>query len=65
MDERLPYQVLTGDPDDATFSERVSQALADGYVLHGGPAMAFDGERLVVAQAVQRATGFDAQVLPA
>jgi hypothetical protein len=65
MDERLPYRLLTGEPDDSTFTERVSQALADGYVLHGSPAVAFDGERVVVAQALVRATGFDAQVLPA
>ena len=51
MDERLAYRVLTG-PDDRTFCERVSAALADGYELHGGPALTFDGERVVVAQAV-------------
>lgn len=48
---RLPYRVLTG-PDDSSFCERVSQALADGYQLHGGPALTFDGERVIVAQAV-------------
>lgn len=50
-DDRLPYRLLTG-PDDRTFCERVSAALAEGYQLHGGPAMAFDGYRVVVAQAV-------------
>jgi hypothetical protein len=30
----------------------VSAALADGYELHGAPALTFDGERVVVAQAV-------------
>lgn len=49
--ERLPYRVLTG-PDDRSFCERVSAALADGYVLHGGPALTFDGIRVIVAQAV-------------
>ena len=48
---RLGYRVLTG-PDDRSFCERVSAALADGYVLHGGPALTFDGERVIVAQAV-------------
>lgn len=48
---RLPYRVLTG-PDDRTFCERVSAALEDGYVLHGGPALTFDGTRVIVAQAV-------------
>ncbi|WP_245601571.1 GrpB family protein [Hamadaea tsunoensis] len=47
----LPYRVLTG-PDDATFCERVSAALADGYELHGSPALTFDGDRVVVAQAL-------------
>jgi hypothetical protein len=51
MDDRLPYRLLTG-PDDRSFCERVSAALADGYVLHGSPAMTFDGLRIVVAQAV-------------
>jgi len=49
--ERLPYRLLSG-TDDVAFCERVSAALADGYVLHGGPAATFDGTRVVVAQAV-------------
>lgn len=48
---RLRYRLLTG-PDDRTFCERVSAALDEGYVLHGGPAATFDGTRVVVAQAV-------------
>lgn len=53
MSERLPrYRVLTG-PDDDTFCHRVSVALADGYVLHGGPALTFSPKRgVIVAQAV-------------
>jgi len=51
MDERLAYRVLTG-PDDRSFCERVSAALAEGYELHGAPALTFDGEQVVVAQAV-------------
>jgi hypothetical protein len=49
--EQLRYRVLTG-PDDRTFCERVSAALADGYRLHGGPAVTFNGEQVVVAQAL-------------
>ncbi|SDQ04209.1 DUF1737 domain-containing protein [Quadrisphaera sp. DSM 44207] len=49
--ERLRYRVLTG-PDDRAFCERVSRALAEGYQLHGSPAVAFDGQRVVVAQAL-------------
>lgn len=51
VQERLRYRVLTG-PDDRTFCERVSAALADGYRLHGGPAVTFNGERVIVAQAL-------------
>lgn len=50
--DNLPvYRLLTG-PDDAGFCERVSAVLAQGYVLHGGPAATFDGARVIVAQAV-------------
>ena len=49
--QRLRYRLLTG-PDDAAFCERVSRALDEGYRLHGGPAMTFDGRQVVVAQAV-------------
>lgn len=48
---RLRYRVLTG-PDDRAFCERVSSALDDGYELHGGPALTFDGDRVIVAQAL-------------
>jgi hypothetical protein len=30
----------------------VSQALAEGYRLHGSPALTFDGTQVVTAQAV-------------
>ena len=49
----LRYRVLTG-PDDHSFCERVSAALEEGYRLHGGPALTFDGSRVIVAQAVVR-----------
>lgn len=63
-DDRLRYRLLTG-PDDRSFCERISAALDEGYVLHGGPAATFDGERVVVAQAVvlpAPATAPDARV---
>ncbi len=47
------YRLLTG-KDDSAFCERVSAALAEGYVLHGSPAITFNGEHAVVAQAVIR-----------
>ena len=46
-----PYRVLTG-PDDAAFCQRVSDMLGLGYRLHGGPALTFNGDRVIVAQAV-------------
>jgi hypothetical protein len=45
------YRVLTG-PDDATFCRRVSDALALGYKLYGSPAATFNGENVILAQAI-------------
>ena len=45
------YRVLTG-PDDDTFCRRVSDALDLGYRLHHGPAATYNGERVIVAQAL-------------
>lgn len=56
--ERLVYRLLTG-PDDRAFCERVSAALADGYRLYGSPSATFNGERVVVAQAVVLADRVD------
>ncbi|HKT43100.1 MAG TPA: DUF1737 domain-containing protein [Rhodanobacteraceae bacterium] len=50
-DDLPVYRVLTG-PDDDAFCQRVSKALALGYVLHGSPAVTFNGERVIVAQAL-------------
>ncbi len=48
---RPRYRLLTG-PDDAAFCERVSRALDEGYRLHGGPALTFDGSRVIAGQAL-------------
>jgi hypothetical protein len=45
------YRILTG-PDDAAFCHRVSEALALGYLLYGSPAATFNGQHVIVAQAV-------------
>jgi hypothetical protein len=50
-EEPLRYRVLTG-PDDHVFCQRVSAALDEGYRLHGGPAVTFDGRHVIVAQAI-------------
>jgi hypothetical protein len=50
--DNLPsYRVLTG-PDDDAFCRRVSEALELGYQLYGGPAVTFNGEQVIVAQAI-------------
>ena len=50
-EQKLAYRLFTG-ADDRDFCERVSAALADGYVLHGNPAATFNGSSVIVAQAV-------------
>ena len=50
-EEKLAYSIITG-PDDRSFCERISAALAEGYVLHGSPAVTFNGSTAIVAQAV-------------
>jgi hypothetical protein len=50
-DNMPAYRLLTG-RDDAAFCKRVSEALAFGYALYGSPAITFNGEHPVVAQAV-------------
>ncbi|MEZ0491817.1 DUF1737 domain-containing protein [Kineococcus sp. TBRC 1896] len=50
-EEKLSYRLLTG-PDDRSFCEKVSAALADGYVLFGGPSLTTTDGRTVAAQAV-------------
>lgn len=57
MSDRPPdglprYRLLTG-KDDAAFCRRVSEALNLGYELYGSPTMAFNGEDVVVAQAIR------------
>jgi len=47
----LSYRLITG-PDDRGFCERVTAALSEGYVLHGGPALTFNGASVIAAQAV-------------
>ena len=50
-EEKLSYRLISG-PDNREFCERISNALAEGYVLHGSPAATFDGTSVIVAQAV-------------
>ncbi|HJV99323.1 MAG TPA: DUF1737 domain-containing protein [Arthrobacter sp.] len=50
-EEKLSYRLITG-PDDRAFCERITTALAEGYVLHGSPAATFNGSSVIVAQAL-------------
>lgn len=50
-EEKLSYRLISG-PDDRAFCERISTALAEGYVLHGSPAATFNGSSVIVAQAL-------------
>ena len=45
------YRFLTG-PDDATFCQRVSDALAEGYALYGNPVMVVSNGERYCGQAV-------------
>ena len=45
------YRVLTG-PDDEKFCRRVSEAIALGYQLYEGPAVTFNGQDVILAQAL-------------
>jgi hypothetical protein len=52
------YRLLTED-DSSAFCHKVSQALADGWELHGDPVMSFDAARGVIrcGQAVIKEVG--------
>jgi hypothetical protein len=52
------YRLLTED-DSSAFCHKVSQALADGWELHGDPVMSFDAARGVMrcGQAVIKEVG--------
>ncbi|AKH43983.1 hypothetical protein FHS61_001298 [Altererythrobacter atlanticus] len=50
-DGKLPYRCLTG-LDDDKFCARVSDALRQGWRLHGSPSITSDGTNRYVAQAV-------------
>lgn len=45
------YRLLSG-PDDEAFCRKVSDALALGYKLYGSPAATFNGQSVIMAQAV-------------
>ncbi|MFI6045502.1 DUF1737 domain-containing protein [Nocardia sp. NPDC051321] len=50
-DQPLRYRLITG-ADDASFCERISGLLEQGYRLYGSPAVTFNGSTVIAAQAV-------------
>lgn len=48
---RLGYRLITG-RDDAEFCKRISRLLEEGYELHGSPAVTYNGNEVVAAQAL-------------
>jgi len=50
--ENLPYYRILSGVDDAEFCRRVSDVIALGYKLYGSPAVTFNGQHVIVAQAV-------------
>ena len=48
---KKPYRFLSG-VDGAAFCQRVTDVLAEGYILHGNPVMVMDSGNRIVGQAV-------------
>jgi hypothetical protein len=51
MEKKLRYRLITG-KDDASFCKRISELLDEGYKLYGSPSCTFNGQDVIVAQAV-------------
>jgi Uncharacterized conserved small protein len=51
MENQLRYRLITG-KDDASFCQRISKLLDEGYTLYGSPSCTFNGQDVIVAQAV-------------
>lgn len=47
QEKQLVYRFLTG-VDDADFCHRVTEALSQGWALHGSPSYAFDAQEGVM-----------------
>ncbi len=53
MEQKLGYSLITG-KDDSNFCKRISGLIKDGYRLYGSPAVTFNGQEVIAAQAVVR-----------
>ena len=47
----VQYKLITG-PDDSTFCPRITEFLNNGWKLHGSPALTFNGQTVIAAQAI-------------
>ncbi|ESK38776.1 hypothetical protein P256_01595 [Acinetobacter nectaris CIP 110549] len=54
------YRYLTG-VDDSAFCARVSKAINLGWELYGSPTMSFNGENIIVGQAICKEVAKDYQ----
>lgn len=51
MEDKLKYRLITG-KDDENFCKRISELLDVGYKLYESPSCTFNGQDVIVAQAV-------------
>jgi hypothetical protein len=51
MESKLKYRLITG-KDDASFCERISNLIKEGYKLYGSPCITVNGKDVIAAQAV-------------
>ena len=51
MEKKLRYRLITM-KDDVNFCEKISELLDDGYKLYESPSCTFNGQDVIVAQAV-------------
>ena len=51
MNQKLKYRLITG-KDDASFCERISKLIEEGYKLYGSPSVTYNGKDVIAAQAV-------------
>lgn len=45
------YKLITG-KDDAEFCYKITKVLSEGFELYGSPTMTFNGDNIVLGQAV-------------
>ncbi|MCB2296039.1 DUF1737 domain-containing protein [Clostridium algoriphilum] len=51
MEKKLRYRLITG-KDDGNFCKRISELLDEGYILYESPSCTFNGQDVIVAQAL-------------